>query len=432
MGSLRAAAAWTDITPSPGTWMTGFGGRTRPGERVHDPITARAVLLDDGEAELAVVSCDLLGFEPAAVAEMRRRIAARSSIPETGILICCTHTHSGPASMPMRGAMGHVNSEWLADAQGKIMDLVATLPARTEPARLAHAATVVTGLGYNRQDERQAIDEELIAIGIESQNGGAIATILNYALHPVVLGQGNLDFSADFPGVAVRRIEEERGGVGLYIQGAAGDVDPVVNRDRGWSTGTFEDAAQTGGRLAEAALEALAGAPRCTEVALRCSSRIVEVPLDPPPSWDALGSVKAEFEADRCKSLADPVSHEAEAVATAMLEWAHELEYAVTENRVPRSIEVEILGIAANDLKVITLPFETYSDIGLRIKRGLVPHRAVVAGCANGLYGYCASRWAKDQGGYGPDSSCRWFGGLLTAPAAGADEILIEACMGLG
>jgi len=328
--------------------------------------------------------------------------------------------------------MGRVNSEWLGQAQDKIVELVASLPVRTEPARLAHAGTVVSGLGYNRQDEQHAIDEELTAIGIESQNGGTIATIVNYALHPVVLGQGNLEFSADFPGVVVQRLEEARGGLGLFLQGASGDVDPVVHRDRGWGTGTVCDVDEIAERLAGAAVGALRDAPRTADVTLRSCTKTVDVPLESPPAADYVAALKADFEADLRKAAADPPDPPGEAIALAMLQWAAELESAMTNDAVPGSVPAEILVGAINDVRLVGLPFETYSDIGLRIKHALEPLQGLLVGYANGLYGYCASRWAKDQGGYGPDTSCRWFPGLLTPVASGADELLIRECATLG
>lgn len=428
MGLFRAAADKIDLAPPVGTWMTGFGSRIEPSTGTHDPITARAVLLDDGDRRLAIVSCDLLGFEPGATVEMRGRIAELSAIPAQSTLICCTHTHSGPASMEMRGAMGHVDSAWLAEAQSRIVELVAGLPARLMPARLAWGSGQVSGVGYNRQDQSRPVDEEIVVMSVETEDGAAIATMANYATHAVVLGYKNLMFSADFPGALTRRLEERRGGVALYLQGACGDVDPVIHRDRGWGTGTFDDAEEIGERLAGAAAEALANAARTRGCALRSSRKVVQVPLDPPPSRGALGKMKAEFEADRERALAEPKDPAQAEIVAAMLQWAGELDSALCDGRVPEHLPVEISAAAINDVRLVGLPSETYADIGMRIKEGLKPLKGVFVGYANGLHGYLASRWAKEQGGYGPDHACRWFSGLLTPIGTGADELLVQAC----
>lgn len=64
MARLHAAAATVDITPPPGTWMTGFANRVKPSRGVRDPLLARGLLLQSGAARLAAVSCDLLGLSP--------------------------------------------------------------------------------------------------------------------------------------------------------------------------------------------------------------------------------------------------------------------------------------------------------------------------------------------------------------------------------
>jgi len=424
MGKLRAAAGEVDLKPPIGGWMTGFAARIKPSTATHDPLMAHAVLLDDGKTRLAIVSCDLIGFTPAAVAEMRQNIVARSNIPAANILICCTHTHSGPASMPLRGALGHVDSDWLGKAQGKIVDLVVGLPSALAPARVGYSSTRVPGIGYNRQDQSHPIDEELGALAIDGADGSTIATLINYATHAVVLGPGNLAYSGDFPGVAARQIQALRGGIGLYLQGACGDVDPLVYRDRGWGSGTFEDTRQIGQRLADVAARLLGDAPRTDAVRLRVRSKTIPVPLDPPPSPEALATLIAGFEADRERARAEANSMD-EQVALAMLSWAGELGRAIAAGVVPQTIPAELFAAGINGLRLVGAPFEAYSDIGLGIKAGL-PRQAFFVGYANGLIGYCPTHWAKDQGGYGADSAARWFAGLLTAIGYGADELIIR------
>ena len=56
------------------------------------------------------------------------------------------------------------------------------------------------------------------------------AVVVNYACHPVVLGPRNRKISADYPGV-MREIVEERCGdacLCLFIQGAGGDINPLM------------------------------------------------------------------------------------------------------------------------------------------------------------------------------------------------------------
>ncbi len=130
MRKFHAAAGMIDLEPQAGCWLTGFAARPYPSDGQHDPILARAVLLDDGATRIAIVACDLIGIDARTVAALRARIAERAGnrIPAGNILFSCTHTHSAPASLRFRGVLGHVNELWWAAAQEKIVALVAGLP----------------------------------------------------------------------------------------------------------------------------------------------------------------------------------------------------------------------------------------------------------------------------------------------------------------
>jgi transaldolase len=420
---LQAAAGEVEITPAGTAWLSGFSGRTVPAAGVHDPVMARALLLHDGATPLLLVVCDLIGFAPAAVAALRGRIEARSGIPAAHILVACTHTHSGPASMPLRGVLGRVDDVWLAEALARIVDLAVELPRELRTARLARAELPVAGIGYNRQDGSQPTDEMLHVLAVEDADGAAIATLLHYATHAVVLGPANLQVSADFPGAAAREIARRRGGVGLYLQGTCGDVDPLINREHGWGTGTFADCEEIGARLVQAAQGALASAAWASEVRIRVGTRRVAVPLDPPPAPTLLATLVAGYHAERER----PTSAVGAEEAAAMLTWADELARAQAEGRLPRVLSAEIWVAGLGELCLVGLPFEVYTGIGRCIGGALAPCPAWVIGYANGLYGYCPTRAAHDQGGYGPGTSHRWFPELLTPIAAGAEEALARA-----
>src|SRR5204862_3181149 len=84
-GPIRAGAAWRVITPdlSSGTppRMAGFGqGRDATG--VHDDLYARALVIEVGEASIALVALDLIGFFHDDV--VRTREANKAPPPEVG------------------------------------------------------------------------------------------------------------------------------------------------------------------------------------------------------------------------------------------------------------------------------------------------------------------------------------------------------------
>ena len=63
MGSLKAGVSKVNITPYVGIWLAGFGSRYKGSEAIHDDLYARAIVFDDGNENLAMVSCDLVSLE---------------------------------------------------------------------------------------------------------------------------------------------------------------------------------------------------------------------------------------------------------------------------------------------------------------------------------------------------------------------------------
>ncbi|HVY61853.1 MAG TPA: hypothetical protein VHF22_09380, partial [Planctomycetota bacterium] len=103
-GPLRAGAGAVEITPDlsgPPVWMAGFdSGRRALG--VHDPLWARALVLDDGRARVGIVALDLIGFFHDEVVLARRALPRDLGIDY--LAVCSTHDHEGPDTMGLWGS----------------------------------------------------------------------------------------------------------------------------------------------------------------------------------------------------------------------------------------------------------------------------------------------------------------------------------------
>ena len=71
MTTLLAGAAEVVITPPVGTLLDGYGARTSGSVGVHDDLHARALVIDDGATQVALVSCDLIAVDRRLVAAVR-------------------------------------------------------------------------------------------------------------------------------------------------------------------------------------------------------------------------------------------------------------------------------------------------------------------------------------------------------------------------
>src|SRR5260370_13175259 len=97
MGQLLAGAARIKLDPPLGLAMVGYGNRVGRATGVHDELAAQAIVLSDGASKVAIAGVDVLAIGKRIADDIRERVAAKSDLPADAIMVCATHTHSGPA-----------------------------------------------------------------------------------------------------------------------------------------------------------------------------------------------------------------------------------------------------------------------------------------------------------------------------------------------
>src|SRR5438876_7636977 len=95
---LRAGAARVDISPAADAAlpMAGYAGRTQGFRGIHDRVFVRAIVLDDGTTQAALVAWEALFVPDAVWAETSQRIAAESGIRPENLLLSAVHDHGAP------------------------------------------------------------------------------------------------------------------------------------------------------------------------------------------------------------------------------------------------------------------------------------------------------------------------------------------------
>src|SRR5436309_413813 len=97
-GTLRAGAARVDITPAADAAlpMAGYGGRTQGFRGIHDSVYVRAIVLDDGTTQAALVAWESLFVPDTIWAETSQRIAVEAGIRPENLLLSAVHDHGAP------------------------------------------------------------------------------------------------------------------------------------------------------------------------------------------------------------------------------------------------------------------------------------------------------------------------------------------------
>ena len=224
----------------------GFRGRYLTG--VRDDLCVRTILISQDEEKMLFISLELGDVGDQWIQE----ISEKTGIPSDRIFITATHTHSAP----------HVGGYWPEDVvdveQGEAFAKLC-LGAVWESIQLAKQACKPAVMRYGEgncyinvnRDYRYTGDDGNITapyiqasvpdgisdktvyiISFDTPEGEPLACMFSYAVHSNVTFYQSWDrkdgmlITGDIAGVAMRHIEQRRGGIAMYHLGAAADQSP--------------------------------------------------------------------------------------------------------------------------------------------------------------------------------------------------------------
>lgn len=440
--TLSAGVARRVISPPKGIFLIGYGDRTKGNLGVHDDLYATALVLDDGTTRLAIVSLDMLTINEFVVDRVRTRLAP------TEVLLCCSHTHSGPIAYADERSPRR-NQEYIHALVENIVSAVQEAQANLLSARLEYAAGEAE-VGINRRekmpDGRYEIgrnpdgprDKSVQVVSVFRKgegragsslsmgdsltgSGGAevrIATLVNYACHGTVLGPDNLLVSADWIGVMRAKVEQELGGLTLFLQGAAANINP----DMYWGeANAFEKVAEQGQRVAEAVLAAAGrGSVTMRDVPLRIERAEVWLPTESP----AVGSRPPKNYGKPLLALAHLPGFMA-IFADLLLDQRYPWKPVIAARDGYWAVPMRVGAVRLGDLALVTFGAETFTEIGMKVKAASPATCTLFASVTDGCISYLHTEESHAQGGYEVDVAplaYRYPGRLQ----AGCERIALE------
>ncbi len=237
---LKAGAGRSDITPPVGIAHAGWGAQTHQVSEGNDmPLYVTALTLSNADLQVAIVDIDIAILTIAQDAEMRDLITQRTGIPGGNIRISYSHTHSAPATFSDWLTEGmELVEQWLRDLPGAAADAVAQAIEAQVPA-VPSFGVGKCDININRRPADDAgnlftgrnwqgfVDRSVEVVGLDDMDGDPVATLVNYACHPTIMGHLNKWVTPDFPGPMRRVVEQTVGGTCLFLQGASGNQGPV-------------------------------------------------------------------------------------------------------------------------------------------------------------------------------------------------------------
>ena len=362
---FRAGAAVRVITPDPLLPISGGMGPAQPATERRGELTTRALVVADADTTVAIVGIDLLGF-PGVLGDKVRALVPR--LPPEALLIGATHTHSAPDCYAFPdGKGGHTGDlAWMDEVVRKTAEAVNEALDTLRPATLRVATDEARGKIAFNYYAPDLYDRRMGVIQALDGDGKAIGTLVNYAIHPEVLGNKRGILSPDCIGPMCERIEALGGGVAVFINGAQGGMVTADNRDleaiadpiRGYwqDIGTWEECERIGHTMADEALRIVDGAEHDPAPAVAVHARDVSFPV----------------ESDDLRAV----------VTLSPLGYAHD--------KATRTITARLAMVDVGKARILTIPGEALPNIGAYLKRK-TGDDTFLFGLTNDAFGYILS-----------------------------------------
>ena len=442
--SLEVGTAKVDVTPPHTIPYLGFVPRQGYFEGVHDPLYARAAVIGDGTSEVAVVSVDSLGYSDLLVGrngglmeELGARVKAAAGIPPENLLVSATHAHSTPETCCITAmeSMPAVRA-WFQAHLDQIASAVAMAARRRRRCRLKAGSIQARGIAWNRRilgrDGRlyawhvRPPDDQIVDWGANDHEVGVwlfesvddeepVCTFVNFACHPTTVQVQPL-VSADFPGLAMRIVEEELGGVALFLQGMCGNVRPV-STEHG-----FRDVRRHGLALGGAVLHLAGILLQRDRSSAGTGIRVAIERVFLPTRRDGPGEEELMKEILELSSLERMAAHEgneaARRNAAGKLRLAQDRMRMVHMAREWPTMQADVWACRIGDAAMVGLAGEPFVEYGLRLKEISPARQTMTLGYINNWVGYLPNAQAYERGGYEPSY------GPWTRLAPGAGEQL--------
>ena len=357
---LEAGAASVDVTPKEQMSVSGGIGTPSPTTMMKGRLEVRALVLADKDTRVAIVSVPFIGFPSVLINRVR---AAVADVPPENIMVGATHVHSAPDMYAFPDETGKLGAD---------LDYIDLVVERTAAAiNQAYAALSPVSLKVATADAAERIaynyyapqlyDRRCDVLQAVDSDGKAVATLVNYAIHPEVLGPDRGILSPDLVGPLHDRIAELGGGIGIFMNGAQGGMVTadcrVPDGDGKEQYNTWEECIRIGHLLGDEAMRIIADAPAQTDPELWCGASDLTLPVD-NPGFRAL-------------------------IAGSPLKYEMSDDFMVTTQ-----LNVVNVGTA----QMVTIPGEALPNIGFYLKRNMHGSSNFLLGLTNDAFGYILTK----------------------------------------
>lgn len=401
---FRFGSAQKIITPPLGVYLAGFF-HERIAKNVRDDLYVKAVVIENNTGRLAFVSLDLVCVDDDLVSKSKRFVEKRCGMRFENVLICGTHTHTGP-EIRREGNWGPRDDEWVAGLPKKIADTVQEAAEGVVEGTLHPAVCPTQGYVFNRifrlkdGSEKMGsgqgsdmlgpagpVDNGIYNLSMFDREGRMRGMIVNIGMHTNVVGGGSADFiSADYPAEIAKTLTSVYGQdtVSLFLLGSCGDTHHEPYEESYLPQSGDEKCKKLGRGLAGAAMYCAEKAEPMEENFLY--SKMISLDI---PYYSRTQEIMEELEEYKEKAERTPYE---DVFINAVENWPYDGKTA----KVP--VQIVVIG----DLAIVALPFQIFTQYALDMKHWSPFPLTMVVELANArVSNYVSTTDQVNRGAYG-------------------------------
>lgn len=397
---LYLGIAKADITPKIGTDLYGYGGGAIS-TAINDGLNVTVFVFRQGDVRCAFIAADLCAVGWELGNDARNAVSCETGIPFENIMICCSHTHTGPATKLSPG-WGDVDR----DACYGIF-----IPRLVQAAKEADSKMVAVKVGYatgesfigsNRrewttdgnvtlgQNPWGCFNPKMTVMSFKDEEDKIVGTLVHYGMHGTAAGHCD-KISRDWPGVMVDALSEVTGAPAAFFNGPEGDVGPRLSNGSTTGKGDIKYIYEIGHKAAADAISIFNKISDYREVEFAVKYDPIKMPIDKRIPFEQAEEQLAEF-----KNLPNRIG-----MNGLKLSYYNKIVDSYKngyEDKEFDYIPAHIMRIG--DIVFVTSPYEVFSEIGLRIQKDLTFPLVLICVNTNGSAAYFPTCQEILRGGY--------------------------------
>jgi len=418
MARFHAGAATANITPLLDCAIAG-SMTAKIGTEIHDELHVRSLVLDNGNARIALATVDSCAVAQEVFDAAKRDIAERVKIPASHVLLSATHTHSAPSgAFLFQNAPDAFYQQWLGM---RIADCVRLAAGRLRPAKVGYGIGREESLLFNRRYYMKPgsippdpfgrttdqvmmnpptaspdilkpagpIDPDVGLLAVHGLDDQPIALYGTYSLH-YVGGVPNAHVSADyFPlwGEHLLRLGgAPRETVATLANACSGNLNGVNVYQPPRRPPQYQHMNTVAAKLAAESLRVWRSIQFEEWMDLNATLDSVECGVRMPTGGDV--------------SVAQRILNQAGPGPYTDRSHIYALETVQLHNGYGRTVQAPVQAIRIGKLGIATFPGEAFCELGLEVKKASPFEKTFLVELANGYNGYIPHEDAFSAGGY--------------------------------